>query len=133
MKLVRYGALGAEKPAILDAKGVLRDLSVHVGDVSARVLAPDVLEKLGEVDPAQLPAVQGSPRLGVPVSGVGKFIGIGLNFADHAKESGLEPPPEPIFFMKAISCLNGPNAHEHSLQSSKSSRWQRPLARNIRQ
>jgi 2,4-didehydro-3-deoxy-L-rhamnonate hydrolase len=124
MKLVRYGAPGAEKPALLDAKGILRDLSVHISDVSPRVLTPDVLEKLGKIDPGQLPAVQGSPRLGVPVSGVGKFIGIGLNFADHAKESGLEPPPEPIFFMKAISCLNGPNDDVMLPRGSEKSDWE---------
>jgi 2,4-didehydro-3-deoxy-L-rhamnonate hydrolase len=124
MKLVRYGASGAEKPALLDASGVLRDLSVHIGDVSPRMLAPDILEKLGKLEPAQLPVVSGSPRLGVPVSGVGKFIGIGLNFADHAKESGLEPPPEPIFFMKAISCLNGPNDDVMLPRGSEKSDWE---------
>jgi 2,4-diketo-3-deoxy-L-fuconate hydrolase len=124
MKLVRYGASGAEKPALLDASGVLRDLSVHIGDVSPRMLAPDILEKLGKLEPAQLPVVSGSPRLGVPVSCVGKFIGIGLNFADHAKESGLEPPPEPIFFMKAISCLNGPNDDVMLPRGSEKSDWE---------
>ncbi|HTW33945.1 MAG TPA: fumarylacetoacetate hydrolase family protein [Rhizomicrobium sp.] len=124
MRLVRYGAPGAEKPALLDAKGVLRDLSVHVRDINPRVLAPDYLAKLAEIDPASLPAVSGAPRLGVPVSGVGKFIGIGLNFADHAKESGLEPPPEPIFFMKAISCLNGPNDDVMLPRGSEKSDWE---------
>ena len=124
MKLVRYGASGAEKPALLDANGVLRDLSVHISDITPRVLGPDYLAKLAALDPAQLPAVSGSPRLGVPVSGVGKFIGIGLNFADHAKESGLEPPPEPIFFMKAISCLNGPNDDVMLPRGSEKSDWE---------
>jgi len=124
MKLVRYGAPGAEKPALLDTAGVLRDLSVHIGDVNPRVLTPDVLARLAQINPAQLPVVQGTQRLGVPVSGVGKFIGIGLNFADHAKESGLEPPPEPIFFMKAISCLNGPNDDVMLPRGSEKSDWE---------
>jgi 2,4-diketo-3-deoxy-L-fuconate hydrolase len=124
MKLVRYGASGAEKPALLDANGVLRDLSVHISDITPRVLAPDYLAKLAALDPTQLPAVTGSPRLGVPVSGAGKFIGIGLNFADHAKESGLEPPPEPIFFMKAVSCLNGPNDDVMLPRGSEKSDWE---------
>jgi len=124
MRLARYGAPGAEKPALVDAKGILRDLSVHISDVNQRVLAPDYLAKLATVAPESLPAVQGQPRLGVPVTGVGKFIGIGLNFADHAKESGLEPPPEPIFFMKAISCLNGPNDDVMLPRGSEKGDWE---------
>jgi 2-keto-4-pentenoate hydratase/2-oxohepta-3-ene-1,7-dioic acid hydratase in catechol pathway len=124
MKLARYGAPGAEKPALLDTAGVLRDLSVHISDVNPRVLSPDVLARLAQINPAQLPVVPGTQRLGVPVSGVGKFVGIGLNFADHAKESGLEPPPEPIFFMKAISCLNGPNDDVMLPRGSEKSDWE---------
>jgi 2-keto-4-pentenoate hydratase/2-oxohepta-3-ene-1,7-dioic acid hydratase in catechol pathway len=109
MKLLRYGPRGAEKPGLLDAEGQTRDLSGHVADITGAVLSPEGLAKLAAIDPATLPVVEGSPRYGVPIGNVGKFLAIGLNFADHAKEAGLEPPPEPIFFTKATSCLNGPN------------------------
>ncbi|HWT50762.1 MAG TPA: fumarylacetoacetate hydrolase family protein [Caulobacter sp.] len=109
MKLLRYGPRGAEKPGLLDAEGKIRDLSGHVADITGVQLSPEGLAKLAAIDPASLPVVEGSPRHGVPIGNVGKFLAIGLNFADHAKEAGLEPPPEPIFFTKATSCLNGPN------------------------
>jgi 2,4-diketo-3-deoxy-L-fuconate hydrolase len=109
MKLLRYGPRGAEKPGLLDAEGKIRDLSEHLFDITAETVEPQNLAKLAEIDLSSLPIVAGSPRLGVPLANVGKFLAIGLNFADHAKEAGLEPPPEPIFFTKAISCLNGPN------------------------
>lgn len=109
MKLLRYGPRGAEKPGLLDSEGKIRDLSGHVSDITAADLTPEGLAKIAAIDEATLPVVEGSPRYGVPIANVGKFLAIGLNFADHAKEAGLEPPPEPIFFTKAISCLNGPN------------------------
>jgi len=109
MKLLRYGPRGAEKPGLLDAEGKIRDLSGHVADITGAQLSPESLARLAAIDPATLPVVEGSPRYGVPIGNVGKFLAIGLNFADHAKEAGLEPPPEPIFFTKATSCLNGPN------------------------
>jgi 2-keto-4-pentenoate hydratase/2-oxohepta-3-ene-1,7-dioic acid hydratase in catechol pathway len=109
MKLLRYGPRGAEKPGLLDAEGKIRDLSGHVADITGAQLSPEGLARLAAIDPAALPVVEGSPRYGVPIGNVGKFLAIGLNFADHAKEAGLEPPPEPIFFTKATSCLNGPN------------------------
>ena len=109
MKLLRYGPAGAEKPGLLDAEGAIRDLSGVVGDISGSVLTPDGLKKLAEIDMNTLPKVAGNPRLGTCVSGVGKFIGIGLNFADHAAETGNPLPSEPVFFMKATSCLVGPN------------------------
>ncbi len=109
MKLLRYGPRGAEKPGLLDADGQIRDLSGVIADLTGAELSPEGLKKLAAIDPATLPVVEGSPRYGVPVGNVGKFLAIGLNFADHAKEAGLEPPPEPIFFTKAISCLNGPD------------------------
>ncbi|PZR36950.1 fumarylacetoacetate hydrolase family protein [Caulobacter segnis] len=109
MKLLRYGPKGSEKPGLLDADGKIRDLSAHVSDIDGATITPEGLKKLAAIDPSTLPVVEGSPRYGVPVGRVGKFLAIGLNFADHAKEAGLEPPPEPIFFTKAISCLNGPN------------------------
>ncbi|MET3436117.1 fumarylacetoacetate hydrolase family protein [Sphingomonas sp. 1185] len=109
MKLCRYGKKGAEKPGLVDAQGRIRDLSGVIDDVTPATITPEVLERLRLVDPETLPLVEGDPRYGVPVAGIGKFIAIGLNYADHAEESGLEPPPEPIFFTKAISCLTGPN------------------------
>lgn len=109
MKLLRYGPRGAEKPGLLDAEGKIRDLSGHVADITGAQLSPESLARLAAIDPDTLPVVEGSPRYGVPIGNVGKFLAIGLNFADHAKEAGLEPPPEPIFFTKATSCLNGPN------------------------
>ena len=109
MKLCRYGKKGAEKPGLVDAQGRIRDLSGVIDDVTPATITPEALERLRTVDPETLPLVEGESRYGVPVAGIGKFIAIGLNYADHAKESGLEPPPEPIFFTKAISCLTGPN------------------------
>ena len=109
MKLCRYGPKGAEKPGLVDGQGRIRDLSGVIDDVTPTTITPEALERLRTVDPETLPLVEGDPRYGVPVAGIGKFIAIGLNYADHAKESGLEPPPEPIFFTKAISCLTGPN------------------------
>ena len=109
MKLLRFGPPGQEKPGLLDEEGRIRDLSAHVADITPADVALDALARLKAIDPASLPVVEGDPRLGVPVNGIGKFLAIGLNYADHAREAGLEPPPEPIFFTKAISCLTGPN------------------------
>ena len=109
MKLVRYGRPGHEKPGLIDAEGKLRSLSDIVEDIDATVLAPKSLAKLAKIKQSSLPLVRGKPRLGVPVSQVGKFIGIGLNYSDHAEESGMAIPTEPIVFMKAITCLSGPN------------------------
>jgi 2,4-diketo-3-deoxy-L-fuconate hydrolase len=108
MKLLRYGPRGAEKPGLL-ADGSIRDLSGYVSDITAETLAPASLAKLAALDPASLPPVAGSPRLGTPVKGIGKFIAIGLNYADHAKEADLPVPKEPPLFTKAISCLSGPD------------------------
>jgi 2,4-diketo-3-deoxy-L-fuconate hydrolase len=109
MKLLRYGPAGAEKPGLLDAEGAIRDLSGVIADISGAVLTPEGLAKLAGLDVNSLPKVAGNPRLGTCVSGVGKFIGIGLNFADHAAETGMALPSEPVMFMKATSCLSGPN------------------------
>jgi 2-keto-4-pentenoate hydratase/2-oxohepta-3-ene-1,7-dioic acid hydratase in catechol pathway len=109
MKLLRYGPAGREKPGLLDASGRIRDLSAHVHDISAEVLAPASLARLAAIDAATLPIVDGSPRYGAPVQGVRKFIAIGLNFSDHAAESNMPEPREPIVFMKATSCIQGPN------------------------
>jgi len=108
MKLLRYGPRGAEKPGLL-ADGSIRDLSGHVNDITAETVAPASLAKLAALDPAALPLVAGSPRLGTPVKGIGKFIAIGLNYADHAEEADLPVPKEPPMFTKAISCLSGPD------------------------
>ena len=112
MKLCRYGTRGAEKPGLIDTDGRIRDLSGVIADVTPAEVTPEALARLAEIDPATLPLVEGNPRYGVPVAGIGKFIAIGLNYADHAKEAGLEPPPEPIFFTKAISCLTGPKVSQ---------------------
>ncbi len=109
MKLLRYGSKGQEKPGLLDDQGVLRDLSAHVDDIDGPSLADDTLARLGALNPASLPQVSGTPRLGPPVGNVGKFICIGLNYSDHAIETGNPIPTEPIVFMKATSAINGPN------------------------
>jgi 2-keto-4-pentenoate hydratase/2-oxohepta-3-ene-1,7-dioic acid hydratase in catechol pathway len=106
MKLLRYGPRGQEKPGLLDADGTIRDLSGVVGDLSGEVLTN--LDRLKSIDPATLPKVPGNPRLGACVAGTGKFICIGLNYADHAAESGMAVPPEPVIFMKATSAICGP-------------------------
>ena len=107
MKLLRYGPQGQEKPGLLAADGTIRDLSSHVADLAGEVLTD--LDRLRSIDPTSLPVVSGDPRLGPCVAGTGKFICIGLNYADHAAESGLQVPPEPVIFMKATSAICGPN------------------------
>jgi 2,4-diketo-3-deoxy-L-fuconate hydrolase len=109
MKLLRYGDAGREKPGLLDHGGKIRDLSGHVTDIDAGVISSTGLARLAKIDPDSLPEVSGSVRLGVPVCGTRKFIAIGTNFADHAKEANLPIPTEPIVFMKASSCLSGPD------------------------
>jgi 2,4-diketo-3-deoxy-L-fuconate hydrolase len=109
MKLLRYGPAGREKPGLLDSAGVIRDLSARIPDLTPDQLSPAKLSALAAIDHKSLPAVEGKPRIGVPVTGTRKFIAIGLNYADHAAEANLPLPPEPVIFMKAITCLNGPN------------------------
>jgi len=109
MKLLRYGPAGEEKPGLLDQHGTIRDLSNEIDDVAGAALDDQVLQRLARIDPSSLPAVEGNPRLGPCVGGVGKFIAIGLNYYDHARETGMEPPPEPIVFTKYTSCMVGPN------------------------
>ncbi len=109
MKLVRYGQPGKEKPGLIDAAGKLRDLSAVVPDIGPAQLTDAVLAKLLKLKTDKLPLVRGKPRLGCPVSGIGKFIAIGLNYSDHAKEAGMPIPKEPIVFTKAISCIQGPD------------------------
>lgn len=119
MRFVRYGEAGAEQPGVLDADGRVRDLSGVVSDLAGGALA-----QLPDVDPETLPLVQGAPRLGPPVAGVGKFIGIGLNYSDHAAEAGMEPPTEPIVFMKATSSISGPYDPVMLPRGSEKSDWE---------
>ena len=109
MKLLRYGPAGQELPGILDATGQIRSLLDIVPQIDSFTLAPKTLAKLRKIKPESLPLVKGQPRLGVPFIGIGKFIGVGLNYADHAAEANLPIPSEPILFSKATTCLSGPN------------------------
>jgi 2-keto-4-pentenoate hydratase/2-oxohepta-3-ene-1,7-dioic acid hydratase in catechol pathway len=109
MKLVRYGPAGGEKPGLIDADGAIRDLSGEIADITGNDLGPSTLERLRAIDPASLPVVDGDPRLAPPLSGIGKIMGVGLNYADHAAESGSPVPDEPILFAKQITALNDPN------------------------
>jgi 2,4-diketo-3-deoxy-L-fuconate hydrolase len=124
MKLLRYGPAGFEKPGVLDAAGKIRDLSKVIDQVDSLHLAPRELKKLAQLKLESLPLVSGSPRLGVPYIGIGKFIAIGLNFADHAAESGVPVPSEPIIFMKATTCINGPNDDIVIPKSSTKTDWE---------
>jgi len=122
MKLLRYGPPGQEKPGLIDKDGNIRDLSGVIADITPATVAD--LEAIARLDAATLPLVGGDQRLGLPVNGIGKFIAIGLNYADHAREAGLEPPPEPIFFTKAISCLTGPNDPVMIPQGAEKTDWE---------
>ncbi len=124
MRLVRYGRPGKEKPGLFDDEGRLRDLSGVIADIDGALLNDRALRKLAKVDVKTLPLVRGNPRLGVPVKGIGKFIGIGMNYADHAAETGAALPTEPVFFTKAISCLNGPDDPIRLPQGSKKTDWE---------
>ena len=109
MKLVRYGKPGKEKPGMIDAHDQLRDLSGVISDIGPDQLGDAMLARLKRLNPDKLPLVKGKPRMGSPVQGVSKFIAIGLNYADHAAESGMAIPAEPVVFTKAVSCIQGPN------------------------
>jgi 2-keto-4-pentenoate hydratase/2-oxohepta-3-ene-1,7-dioic acid hydratase in catechol pathway len=124
MKLLRYGPAGQERPGLLDAQGRIRDLSAHLPDLTGPALAPARLAALASIDPESLPLVEGRPRYGVPVAGVRKFIAIGLNFADHAAESNLPIPSEPVVFTKAVSCLIGANDTVMLPRDSQKSDWE---------
>lgn len=124
MKLLRYGAPGREKPGLLDANGKIRDLSGVIADVGGDVLLPESLAKLRQLDPTTLPAVDGNPRIGPCVGGVGKFICVGLNYSDHAAESGMKVPSEPIIFMKATSSIVGPNDDLEIPRGSEKTDWE---------
>jgi 2,4-didehydro-3-deoxy-L-rhamnonate hydrolase len=109
MKLCRYGKAGYEKPGLVDGEGRVRDLSKMIEQIGPNEISPRGLKMLSKVKPESLPVVNGNPRLGVPYIGIGKFVAIGLNYSDHAKEAGLPIPPEPIVFMKATTCISGPS------------------------
>src|SRR5918995_1847280 len=124
MKLLRFGRPGQERPGLLDDTGTIRDLSSHVPDLAGDALLPESLARLRGIEPASLPRVDGTPRLGPCVSGVGKFICVGLNYSDHAAESGMTVPAEPIIFMKATSSLSGPNDDIVLPRGSEKTDWE---------
>ena len=128
MKLLRYGPKGQEKPGLLDTDGVLRDLSGEIDDVAGGALADNVLQRLREIDPASLPVVEGTPRIGACVGQVGKFICIGLNYDDHAAESNMAIPDEPIVFFKATSAISGPNDPIEIPRGASKTDWELELA-----
>jgi 2-keto-4-pentenoate hydratase/2-oxohepta-3-ene-1,7-dioic acid hydratase in catechol pathway len=128
MKLVRYGEKGAEKPGLIDKSGQLRDLSAHIKDLTGETYSPASLKKLAEIDPASLAAVPGKPRLGAPVTGISKFVAIGLNYSDHAKETGNQIPTEPISFLKADTALSGPNDPVEKPRGSTKLDWEVEIA-----
>ena len=124
MKLLRYGEFGKERPGVLDKNGQIRDLSGHIEDISGSVLNANSINKLKEVNVENLPAVEGTPRLGTCVSGFGKFMCIGLNYADHAAETGADIPEHPILFMKANSAIVGPNDDVIMPRGSTKTDWE---------
>ncbi|MDJ0614323.1 MAG: fumarylacetoacetate hydrolase family protein [Rhizobiaceae bacterium] len=126
MKLVRYGKSGSEKPGLIDKDGKLRDLSAHIEDIAAETMSQ--ISKLKKLDPADLPLVSGKPRFGPCVGNIGKFMCIGLNYSDHAAESGSAVPAHPMLFMKANSAINGPNDTVSLPRKSKTTDWEVELA-----
>jgi 2-keto-4-pentenoate hydratase/2-oxohepta-3-ene-1,7-dioic acid hydratase in catechol pathway len=131
MRLVRYGDAGTEKPGILDAAGGIRDLSGVVKDIDGSTISPEALARIRATDVNTLPKVAGNPRLGAPVANVGKLVAIGLNYADHAKESNLPIPKEPVVFFKANSCIVGPNDTVVLPKGSVKGDWEVELASAI--
>jgi 5-carboxymethyl-2-hydroxymuconate isomerase len=128
MRLVRYGAKGAEKPGLLDASGQLRDLSSEVEDFHPHLMTFELTSRLSQLDPAKLPSVGGNPRLGAPLRRPGHFIAIGLNYADHAAESNMPVPAEPVLFSKAPSCVCGPDDDVIIPKGSRKLDWEVELA-----
>lgn len=127
MKLLRYGPPGTEKPGLLDGQGGIRDLSGVIPDVNGASLSPDSLARLAALDPASLPLVEGKPRIGPCVGNVGQFHAIGLNYRDHAAETGATPPAEPMLFTKARTCICGPNDDVISPRGSTKLDWEAEL------
>lgn len=128
MKLLRYGPAGQEKPGVLGEDGRIHDLSGHLNDLDGASLSPDRLSALSKLDTASLPVVEGTVRLGSPVAAIGKIVAIGLNYSDHAKETNLPIPDEPIIFAKAITSLNGPNDDVILPRDSEKADWEVELA-----
>ena len=124
MKLVRYGAKGKEKPGLLDKEGRLRDLSAVIPDISGETISPKSLARLKKIKPESLPLVRGKPRIGACIANPQKFIAIGLNYSDHAAESGLQVPKEPVVFTKQVSCVSGPFDDVTIPPKSKKSDWE---------
>jgi 2-keto-4-pentenoate hydratase/2-oxohepta-3-ene-1,7-dioic acid hydratase in catechol pathway len=124
MRLLRYGPQGQERPGLLDAQGRIRDLSGVLADIDGATLSPATLQELAALNPETLPVVEGNPRLGSPVGDVRKFIAVGLNFSDHAAESNLPVPEEPVVFTKATSCIVGPNDNVTIPRGSKKTDWE---------
>ncbi len=124
MKLLRYGKLGKEKPGVLDSEGRIRDLSAHVSDINGETISPKSLAKLRKIKIDTLPIVRGKPRIGACVNGSQKFVAIGLNYSDHAAESGMTVPPEPIIFTKHMNCISGPNDDVTLPPKSKKGDWE---------
>lgn len=124
MKLLRYGPAGHEQPGILDSHGRIRSLAGKIADLDSQHLSPSGLARIAGIDPASLPVAPGNPRLGVPFAGTRKFIAIGLNYADHAAESNLSIPTEPVIFTKAVSCLQGPNDEVMMPKRSRKTDWE---------
>ena len=124
MKLLRHGAPGAEKPGLLDPQGTIRDLSDHLPDIAGDMLSDANLAKIAKLDPSSLPAVDAGTRIGPCVGSVGKFVCIGLNYADHAAESGLSLPEEPVVFFKATSAIMGPNDNVEIPRNSVKTDWE---------
>ena len=128
MKLVRFGQAGKERPGLIDAQGKIRDLSEHIPDFSGAALSKKSLAKLAKIKPEKLPLVRGRPRIGPCVAKVGNFIAVGLNYADHAAETGAAIPVEPILFNKAPSCIVGPNDDVMIPKGSVKTDWEVELA-----
>jgi 2,4-didehydro-3-deoxy-L-rhamnonate hydrolase len=128
MKLVRFGVPGQEKPGLVDASGVIRDLSQHVPDICSATLAPQALDKLRRVDPQTLPLAPNGARLGPPVGNVRSFIAVGLNYEDHAREAGLPIPKEPVLFNKLANCIVGPNDDVMMPKASQKLDWEVEIA-----
>ena len=124
MKLLRFGNSGEEKPGMIDENGKIRDLSDVIDDINGNTISPESLDKLKSLDVSSLPQVTGNPRIGPCVNKVGKFLCIGLNFSDHAAETGLEPPEEPILFSKATSAIIGPNDNVEIPRTSTATDWE---------
>lgn len=124
MRFVRFGAAGAELPGVLDDAGEIRSLRGVVAEIDGAIFGPGIAARLSELDPASLPRVEGSPRLGPCLSGVGKIICIGLNYSDHAAESGLQVAPEPVIFFKATTAITGPNDNVRLPRGSRKTDWE---------